>query len=78
MALDGVFRAACVYDAGKKKILLYYTGEKDVPAVKKELSATLPPYMMPGKTVQVSELPMNKNGKIDRQALLALATGGKK
>ena len=73
MALDGVSRAACVYDPAKKKILLFYTGEKEESAVKKELGVNLPPYMMPGKTARMDFLPMNKNGKIDRGALLSMA-----
>ncbi len=73
MALDGVSRAACVYDPAKKKILLFYTGEKEESTVKKELGVNLPPYMMPGKTARMDFLPMNKNGKIDRGALLSMA-----
>lgn len=76
MALDGVSRAACVYDPAKKKILLFYTGEKEESAVKKELGVNLPPYMMPGKTARMDFLPMNKNGKIDRGALLSMDAGG--
>ena len=41
--------------------------------VKKELGVNLPPYMMPGKTARMDFLPMNKNGKIDRGALLSMA-----
>lgn len=74
MAQDGVSRAACVYDTRKKKIILCYTGEKEEDAVRKDLAVNLPPYMMPGKTKQMEELPMNKNGKIDRQALLLEVT----
>ena len=33
--------------------------------------ATLPEYMVPGRVVFVDDLPLNANGKIDKQALLA-------
>ncbi|GGW22474.1 amino acid adenylation domain-containing protein [Streptomyces xantholiticus] len=35
------------------------------------LSERLPPYMLPRRIVTLEQLPLNANGKIDRQALLA-------
>ena len=29
----------------------------------------LPPFMVPNKTLQLEDMPLNKNGKIDRHAL---------
>ncbi|MCR5775206.1 MAG: amino acid adenylation domain-containing protein [Lachnospiraceae bacterium] len=72
MALDGVTRACCLYDQKKKKILLYYTGSIDKKDVTENLQRRLPQYMVPGRTVQVESMPMNKNGKIDRKALAEL------
>ncbi len=69
MACSGVDRAACLYDAKKKKILLFYSGSREKGEVDSELKKALPPYMVPGKTVQMDALPLNKNGKIDRHAL---------
>ncbi len=68
-ACDGVTRACCIYDQKKKKILLYYTGDAARAEVTAALQNKLPQYMIPGKTVQLDEMPMNKNGKIDRGAL---------
>ena len=37
-----------------------------------ELRETLPAYMIPNIFMQVDEMPMTKNGKIDRNALMEL------
>ena len=47
-------------------------GELTADEVRKGLAETLPPYMIP-KTIEiVGSLPRNKNGKIDRKALVEL------
>ncbi|HBB59658.1 MAG TPA: D-alanine--poly(phosphoribitol) ligase, partial [Lachnospiraceae bacterium] len=69
MSVTGVSRACCTYDHKKKKILLYYTGEAGKERVTKVLQQKLPQYMVPGKTTRIAEMPMNKNGKIDRGRL---------
>lgn len=73
MARDGVSRAACLYDAGKKRLILFYTGERDRKDLEKELKEVLPPFMLPNRTIQLDEMPLNKNGKIDRNALGEMA-----
>ena len=70
MTIDGVERACCLYDDKKKKILLYYVGEKDKDTVSEKLHDILPAFMIPGKTTKISEFPLNKNGKIDRKELM--------
>ncbi|MCR5589904.1 MAG: amino acid adenylation domain-containing protein [Lachnospiraceae bacterium] len=69
MAVDGVSRACCLYDEKKKKIIMFYTGEADKESLSTELKKKLPEFMIPGKTVQLDSFPINKNGKIDRNAL---------
>lgn len=44
----------------------------DGPALRQELGGTLPPYMVPAAVVEVPELPLSGNGKVDRKALLGL------
>ena len=68
-AVDGVSRSCCLYDEKKKKIILYYTGDIEKESLSLSLKEKLPEFMIPGKTVQLTEFPINKNGKIDRNAL---------
>jgi len=69
MAEDGVQRACCIYDNEKKKIVLFYSGEAEKKELLKKLKESLPAYMVPSNVRQLDELPVNKNGKIDRQML---------
>lgn len=69
MARDGVSRACCIYDSDKKKLILFYTGERDKKKLEEELRGVLPPFMLPNKVIALDEMPLNKNGKIDRHAL---------
>ncbi len=69
MAVDNVSRACCLYDEKKKKIVMFYTGDIDKSELSLALKEKLPEFMVPGKTEKLSELPVNKNGKIDRSAL---------
>lgn len=76
MARDGISRVCCLYDNIKKKILMFYTGNKEKKELLKELKVILPPFMLPNTITQLEEMPLNKNGKIDRNALKEY--GGKK
>lgn len=69
-AVPGVERALCVYLHEKGKILAFTTGPADKHAITSALKETLPDYMIPNLFMQVEEMPLNKNGKIDRNALL--------
>lgn len=73
MARDGVSRAACLYDNEKKRLILFYTGKRDRKDLENELKTVLPPFMLPNRTIQLEEMPLNKNGKIDRNVLKELA-----
>ncbi|MCR5627069.1 MAG: amino acid adenylation domain-containing protein, partial [Lachnospiraceae bacterium] len=68
-AVKGIDRVVCIYDHEKKKIKMFYTGEADKKELMKELRVLLPPYMMPNSVTPLEEMPLNKNGKIDRRAL---------
>lgn len=72
MACDGVSRACCIYNNFRKKLILYYTGNLEKEEVEKELSTRIPDFMVPNKTIKIDEMPLNKNGKIDRYALSKL------
>lgn len=66
MALDGVERAVCLFDEPKNRIVLWYCGEVTPKDARVQLKEKVPGYMVPGRINQVEEMPLNKNGKIDR------------
>ena len=68
-AVDGVSRACCIYDSVRKRIRLFYTGSIDKAQLKEAMREVLPPFMMPNNVKQVQNMPLTKNGKIDRAAL---------
>lgn len=65
-ALDGVEKSCCVFDMEKNRIMGFYLGEKAASDVRKQMKEQLPVYMVPTKLIQVDEMPLNKNGKTDR------------
>ena len=71
MARDGVTRTCCIYDSEKQRLILFYTGEREKIELMKELRTVLPPFMLPNSLVPVEEMPLNKNGKIDRNKLMS-------
>ena len=76
MRCDAVTRACCIFDAEKQRLHLFYTGSCEKAALLAALKTALPPFMQPNTALQLDELPMNKNGKIDRTALAALTKKG--
>lgn len=68
-ARDGVSRVCCLYDDERKRILMFYTGEKEKIELLKELRTVLPPFMLPNSILRIDDMPLNKNGKIDRNKL---------
>ena len=68
-ATDGVERACCIYDHARQRIRLYYTGTATKDELSAALHTALPPFMMPNTVKAVDEMPMTKNGKIDRAKL---------
>jgi amino acid adenylation domain-containing protein len=62
--------SCCLYDKEKEQIVCFYQAEaeckKDIVLA---LSKKLPKYMWPNTYIHYEQLPMNKNGKIDRVLL---------
>ncbi|MBM7586117.1 amino acid adenylation domain-containing protein [Bacillus pakistanensis] len=58
-------------DQGDKKLISYYTtGEPLLKSeLRKELSNKLPDYMIPSIFIEMDNLPLTSNGKVDRQCL---------
>ncbi|UXA53236.1 non-ribosomal peptide synthase/polyketide synthase [Xanthomonas prunicola] len=75
---DGVRQAAVITrddGTGGKRLVAYLVGETNVllnaDALRTELGARLPDYMLPAAYVPLAALPLTANGKLDRRALPA-------
>ncbi|MBQ9211541.1 MAG: amino acid adenylation domain-containing protein [Clostridia bacterium] len=69
--IDGIDRCCCLFDKGKDKILCVYTGAASKKEILQGIGKYIPKYMWPNVFVQLAEMPMNLNGKIDRARLKA-------
>ena len=68
--IEGVELCACIYDDIKKKIVLFYAGEKmEFNAIEAILKTKVLEYMMPEEVIYLQQFPYNANGKIDRKQL---------
>jgi amino acid adenylation domain-containing protein len=69
-SLEFIENACCLYDEHNEKIIVFYQAptilDKEIII---ELKKSLPSYMLPNKLIHFDRLPMNKNGKIDREKL---------
>ena len=64
---------ACIYDAPKDRLVLFFTGRKGLEEeLRVRLAGRLPAYMQPTAYRRLQAMPQNQNGKIDRAALRAL------
>lgn len=70
---EGLQSCACIYDAPKDRLVLFFTGRKGLEEeLRVRLAGRLPAYMQPMAYRRLQALPQNQNGKIDRAALRAL------
>ncbi len=77
LTVPEVIRVCTVFEEKKSKVFCFYIGDIDSRELKMLLQKDLPVYMVPTKLIQVEELPMTKNGKIDRKELLERYKGRK-
>ncbi len=66
-SVDGVTRVCILFN--DKKLLLIYTGDIAEEDMREKIKGVMPEYMLPNKVIKIDELPVNKNGKIDRKKL---------
>jgi natural product biosynthesis luciferase-like monooxygenase protein/amino acid adenylation domain-containing protein len=59
---------------GEKQLVTYYTSEKELEPgqLRSYLSVQLPEYMLPVHYIQLQQLPLTSNAKLDRRALSEL------
>lgn len=78
LGIPGIANACVLYDHPKKAITLFFQPSgADVPAavIRQALSSIFPKYMLPTAFHSLERLPMNPNGKIDRNGLVQLLSG---
>ncbi|HVR99977.1 MAG TPA: non-ribosomal peptide synthase/polyketide synthase [Thermoanaerobaculia bacterium] len=67
--------------ASGKRLVAYFVAEREGTVTPSDLLASarlsLPDYMVPAAFVELSELPLNRNGKVDRRALPEPDAAGK-
>lgn len=71
-ALPEINRCCCLYNAPKRKITLFCELNDEAVSsqqIRSVLRKKLSNYMVPGKVIIMEHLPINQNGKIDRQKL---------
>lgn len=74
-AVEGVERCFCLFDDKKSKLKGFYVGtieKNDLHAIMRE---TLPVFMVPGFIRKLDEIPLTKNGKIDRKKVSEMIGG---
>ena len=71
--VEGVRNACVVYNQNQKEIVLFYesAGELSPAAFREKLLKSLPKYMLPTTVHRLDRIPLNANGKIDRQNLIS-------
>jgi len=74
-AIAGVERCCCVFDEKRSRLKGFYIGSLSKEELHSAMKAKLPDFMIPGILRQVEDMPLTKNGKIDRRALDAMAGG---
>jgi acyl-coenzyme A synthetase/AMP-(fatty) acid ligase len=67
--IGAVVRSCCVFDERKNKIVCFYQGDISKKEIIIEAKKYLQDFMIPNVFRQMSELPITKNGKLDRKQL---------
>ncbi|MBQ6455213.1 MAG: amino acid adenylation domain-containing protein [Eggerthellaceae bacterium] len=67
---EGVTRCRSAFDPEKSRIHAFYEGDIDEAAVIAQAQEALPVFMIPSTLSHVDDMPLTKNGKVDRKALL--------
>jgi amino acid adenylation domain-containing protein/non-ribosomal peptide synthase protein (TIGR01720 family) len=57
--------------AGDKRLVAYVVAEGGPSELRKYLADRIPDYMVPSAFIQLDQIPLTPNGKVDRQALIS-------
>lgn len=68
-SLEAMRSACTIFDADKKKIVLYYVGDLTAAQVVLFLKEKLPRYMIPNVIEALDHMPLTPNGKVNRVLL---------
>lgn len=74
--VDGVRRVCCIFNEEASKIIAFYEGDIEKRGIVKQLRQWIPAYMIPNGFCRMEQLPLNKNGKIDRKSLKSVCREG--
>lgn len=77
-SLCGIERACTFFDEKKNKVVAFYVGDDDKRGIIDDMKTKVPEFMVPNIFLQVDEMPLTKNGKIDRNYLKELYQNGGK
>ena len=77
-AVDGVEQCCCIFDEKKSRLKGFYVGSIEKDELASSMSKDLPAFMIPGIIRRVEEMPLTKNGKIDRKKLAEISGGKRK
>ena len=69
--ISEIIRSCCLFDQDKGKIVAFYEGNVERKEIVRALKQYLPAFMVPNAFRKVEQMPLTKNGKIDRKALMA-------
>lgn len=68
-SITEIMQNCSIYDVKENMIVLFYSGNIEEAKLKQKLINLVPQYMIPNKFVKMDSLPINANGKINRQFL---------
>jgi len=76
--LQGMTFNCCIYNDHTESIVLVVEGKTTLEEMLFQLEGKIPEYMLPNELVCVDRMPINANGKIDRNMLKQMVCGGRK
>jgi acyl-coenzyme A synthetase/AMP-(fatty) acid ligase len=72
-SVAGVTMCRSVFDAARERLYAFYVGDIDKRELIGAMRGSLPKFMVPSRVTRMRSMPLTKNGKADRKALLAMA-----